>query len=184
MQKKSDKNCKTSAKSREQLPDNRVDSCQSAGTGGMEASEVATYRHEYDGLTERLTVTVAVTALTPMGEHTLLADGIWDTGATNTVISKALADRLGIVPMRTEAGERQPMTMVDTRYEGKAVIRLRIGDVVTPMFTAKVSDFDPDGRFAKMGYQLPEFVIGMDVIASGRLTVDSLGDRTMLTFEF
>lgn len=161
---------------------NRMDADKSGRVEEVATRQAATYRHKYDGLAPRLTISIDVTALTPTGENTKRADGIWDTGATNTVINKPLADRLGIVPAPPAADELEPMTMTETRYEGRATVRLRIGDVVTPFFHAKVSDLDPDGRKAAMGYEVPEFLIGMDVIASGLLIVDSMGDDTVLRF--
>lgn len=152
------------------------------GNGGMEASEVTTYRHDYKRLTPRLTVTAQVTGLTPTGERTDSAEGIWDTGATNTVISKELADRLGIDPIPPMDGEGNPITAHDVRYLGTATIRMRIGEIETPLFRVKVEDFDPNDEVEDK-QELPEFLIGMDWIASGKLTVDSSSGKTVVTFE-
>lgn len=149
----------------------------------MAAGETATYRYNYKELAPRLTVKATVTALTPLGEKSERAEGIWDTGATNTVISKRLADRMGIVPM-PRPDDMQPMTMVDARYIGKATVKLKIGDIVIPFFPVKVSDIDPQGKFEEMGYEVPDFFIGMDVIASGQFEVDSTSGETILTFVF
>ena len=162
--------------------DYRLGAGDKEGTGGMEAPEVTTYRHDYKCLTPRLTVTARVTGLTPMGEHTDSAEGIWDTGATNTVISKTLAERLGIDPMPPMDGEGNPITAHDVRYLGTATIKLRIGEIETPFFRVKVEDFDPNNEVEDKE-ELPEFLIGMDWIASGRFEVDSSSGKTVLTFE-
>ena len=129
-------------------------------------------------------MTVEVTANTPLGERTAMADGIWDTGATNTVIHKRLADRMGIVPMPPLDEDGKPMATVQTNFLGTAAVRLRIGDVSVPYGLVKVSDLDPDGINSSRGFDIPDMLLGMDLINLGRFCVDSTSGETVVTFEF
>ena len=117
-----------------------------------------------------------VTVATPWGEETERAEPcLWDTGSTDVSMNKAFAGKMG--------GELQPLMTIDANYVGFVSARLRIGDVATPYLTVKVTDYDPTGKFAEMGYQLPDMIIGMSVIGLGRFEVDSTGDQTVVRFE-
>ena len=144
----------------------------------------ARYEHHYNEVVDRLVLKARLTALTPLGERTCVAEYcLWDTGATNTVINRPLAERLDIEPMPPMDDELQPMGTVDSNYLGTVTARLRIGDVLTPFDLFKVSDLDPDGKYAAMGYQIPDMLIGMDIIGRGRFCVDSTSGETVVTFE-
>ena len=125
-----------------------------------------------------------VTVATPWGEKTERAEHcLWDTGATDVSMNKAFADRMGIMAIPPMDDELQPLMTIDANYVGFVSARLRIGDVATPYLTVKVTDYDPKGKFAEMGYQLPDMIIGMSVIGLGRFEVDSTGDQTVVRFE-
>lgn len=141
------------------------------------------YEKHYGDKALRLTVTAEVTTNTPLGERTDIAEGIWDTGATNTVIHKRLADRMGIVPMPPLDEDGEPMTTVQTNFLGTAAVRLRIGDVSVPYGLVKVSDLDPGGKYSARGFYIPDLLLGMDLINLGRFCVDSTSGETVLTFE-
>lgn len=142
------------------------------------------YEHHYGERVSKLTLQVEVGVLAPWGESRMVAEHcLWDTGATNVTMNKAFADRMGIVPLRPEDDELSPMMMVDANYVGTVMASLRIGDVLIPYDLIKVTDFDPTGRFANMGYEVPDLLIGMSVIGMGRFEVDSTGDETVVTFE-
>lgn len=132
----------------------------------------------------RLTTTVTVTALTPLGERTeTTKKAIWDTGATATVIHAAFAERLGIVPVPPMDDEGNPMSTVETNYLGTATVRIRIGSAVTPLGIVKVSDLDPDGMHSARGFFIPDMLLGMDLINLGRFCVDATSGETVVTFE-
>ena len=125
-----------------------------------------------------------VTVATPWGEKTERAEHcLWDTGSTDVSMNKAFADKMGIMAIPPMDGELQPLMTIDANYVGFVSARLRIGDVATPYLTVKVTDYDPTGKFAEMGYQLPDMIIGMSVIGLGRFEVDSTGDQTVVRFE-
>ena len=124
-----------------------------------------------------------MTALLPWGEKTGHGTALWDTGADVTTLGRHFADRLEIVPMMPTDANGDPVTTANMRFLGDATVRLRIGDIVIPYKTVKVMDFDPDGIHQAAGRDLPDMLIGMDIIARGRLTVDSTSGETVLTFE-
>ena len=143
----------------------------------------AFYEKHYGEIVPKLTVEAEVTVSLPWGERTEQGVGIWDTGATQSSIAKHFADRLGIVAQPPTDDELQPMTVMQTTLQGSTLATIRIGDIVLPHMSLKVVDIDPDGSLMNLGYRVPDFIIGMDVIASGRFTVDSTSGETVLAFE-
>ena len=116
----------------------------------------------------KLTVEAEVTVSLPWGGRTEQGVGIWDTGATQSSIAKHFADKLGIVAQPPTDDELQPMTVMQTVLQGSTLATIRIGDIVLPHMSLKVVDIDHDGSLMNLGYRVPDFIIGMDVIASGR----------------
>jgi predicted aspartyl protease len=101
-----------------------------------------------------------------------MAEGIWDTGNSRTVISQELAERLGI----DTSGERHLRGSSFGQGETtSAVVNICIGDDVIPMVEIDVV------RFASAEHY--DVILGMDVIARGRLEVDSTSGETVLTFD-
>ena len=147
----------------------------------LDARKTTGYERRYGELARRLTVDALLTVVLPWGEQSVELHGIWDTGATNTVVNRPLLEKAGIATFYEDNDE--PMTLTEVNHAGWVNGRLRIGNVTTPIFPVKVSDFDPGGRLAAMSREVPDMLIGMDVISSGRFTVDSTGDETVLTFE-
>jgi hypothetical protein len=147
----------------------------------LDTCKAACYEKRYGELARRLTVDAVLMVVLPWGEQSVDLHGIWDTGATDTVVNRPLLEKAGIVTFYKDDDE--PMTLTQVGHAGLVNGRLRIGDVVTPIFPVKVTDFDPDGRLAAMGREVPDVLIGMDVIASGRFEVNSIGNETVLTFE-
>lgn len=140
-----------------------------------------TFRFDYGEIVNQLVVGATVTVAKPWGEEHETAVGIWDTGATNTTIGKHFAERMGIAVTPKLDSEGDPMTTHDMRYIGIATVKMRIGEIQTPYFSVKVTDFDPDSERPKD--ELPDFLIGMNIISHGRLEVDCSGGTTVVTFE-
>lgn len=141
------------------------------------------YERRYEDLRLDLPDAVRVTALTVTGERSGVALGLWDTGASNTTISKRFADQLGIVPMPPMNNASTPVSTTNTRYLGTATASLQIGDIFIPFKTVMVMDFDPDNTHRNAGETLPDILIGMDIIGRGRFEVNSKGGTTVITFE-
>ncbi len=155
-----------------------------AERGGLENGEgVArkTFRYDYGKIVSQLVVGAMVTVPKPWGEEQMQGFGIWDTGATDTTIGKHFADKLGIMVTPKLDEEGNPLTTAEMRYMGTATIKMRIGEIQTPYFTVKVTDFDPNGE--RQQSELPDFLIGMNIISHGRLEVDCTGGTTVLRFE-
>ena len=140
-----------------------------------------TFRFDYGKIVSQLVVSATVTVPMPWGEERKQGIGLWDTGATNTVIGKHFAEKMGIMVTPKLDEEGNPLTTNDMRYIGTATISMRIGEIQTPYFTVKVTDFNPSGDRPKD--ELPDFLIGMNIISHGRFTVDSTSGETVLTFE-
>jgi predicted aspartyl protease len=95
--------------------------------------------------------------------------GIWDTGATGTMITQRVVTELGIQPVgRTEVHHAQgsdesPVYLVDLQLPMKVVIQ---------------------GLTVTLG-QLPQGVdvlIGMDVIVAGDFSITNVGGQTTMSF--
>ena len=135
--------------------------------------EKKVFREEYPDRMRFLPVGIDVVATGTMGEKRVKAYGLWDTGATHTVIAKHVADRLGIEIHEMKNNEARAMQ--HREYHGRAFVALQIGEIRTPFHWAVVADLDPD--------EDPDFLIGMNVIGSGRFEVDSSSGETVVTFE-
>ena len=149
----------------------------------LESDTCKKHVHNYQCKVDDLPESVIVTALTPTGEHTEIGIGIWDTGASITTIEKSFADKLGIIPIPPMDANGNPVSAINERYLGSATARLKIGDIQLPMSAVKIVDFDPEGKQRAAGRNVPDVLIGMDVIGQGRFEIDSTGDETILTFE-
>ena len=144
----------------------------------------AKFERNYGCIADDLPERVLVTAITPLGERTLTTDkALWDTGATNTVIHIGFANRLGILPMPKMDGEGNMMALSESHHIGTATVRIRIGSAMTPLGVVNVSDFDPDGINSSRGFDIPDMLLGMDVINLGRFCVDSTSGETVVRFE-
>ena len=150
----------------------------------LESNVGKKYMHNYHCIASDLPESVIVTALTPTGEHTEIGIGLWDTGADYTTLNKYFADKLGIDPMPPMDEDGEPVAAINERYLGTATARLRIGDIQLPMDVVKIVDFDPDGQKRAAGRNIPDVLIGMDIIGQGNFKVESsTGNETILTFE-
>lgn len=95
--------------------------------------------------------------------------GVWDTGATSTMISEGLAKSLNLVPVSARsvahAGgvDQRWSYLVDVWLPNQVVVR---GVVATDC--AGLTDFD--------------VLIGMDIITAGDFSVTSANGRTVMSF--
>lgn len=160
--------------------DNRLGSERKSVCNDEEVARKA-FRFNYGEIVNQLVVAATVTASKPWGEEQMQGVGIWDTGATDTVIGKHFADKMGMMVTPRMDGDGNPLTANDVRYIGTTTIKMLIGSVQTPYLLVRVSDFDPSGE--RQESELPDFMIGMDIICHGRFTVDSTSGETVVTFE-
>lgn len=107
---------------------------------------------------------------------------IWDTGADTTAITKEVADKLGIVI----SCWRNVGSIGGNSVAGRARVNIRLGDIVLPFWEVNVFDMterEKEAERLKVPYDHPDVWIGMDIICQGKLTLDSTGSATVLTFE-
>ena len=166
--------------SNEEILDNRL-GAERGSVGNDEGVAKKTFRFDYGEIVNQLVVSATVTAPKPWGDEQRQGIGIWDTGATNTVIGKHFAEKMGIMVTPRLDKEGNPLTTNDMRYIGTATISMRIEEIQTPYFTVKVTDLNPSGDRPKD--ELPDFLIGMNIISHGRFVVDCSSGKTVVTFE-
>jgi predicted aspartyl protease len=95
---------------------------------------------------------------------------IWDTGATGSVISERVVERLGLYPI----SRREVTTANGRRIAGVYLIGLYLlNDVVFPALPVT------DGN---LGNDI-DVLIGMDVIGSGDFAVTHADGRTCMSFQ-
>lgn len=130
------------------------------------------HKKEYKGITLVLEDRFVLRHSSMLGDKTELAEGIWDTGNSRTVISQELAERLCI----DMTGERHLRGSSFGKGEAtSAMVNISIGDDVIPMVDIDVVKFESEEHY--------DVILGMDVIARGRLEVDSTSGITVLTFD-
>ena len=95
--------------------------------------------------------------------------GVWDTGATNTVISKRVIDALGLKAVRTIRNQ----TANGEREAGVYIVDLYLPNMVRLQGQSVI-----DGLLADA-----DVLIGMDVIGEGDFAVTHHGTGTCMTFQ-
>lgn len=100
--------------------------------------------------------------------------GVWDTGATNSVITKAAAQRLGltVVSMANVGGvhgnQTVPVYFVLLTLNNQNIsVQVRVSE-------GNVASFSKDGD--------AEILIGMDVISLGDFCISNYNGQTLMTF--
>ncbi len=104
------------------------------------------------------------------GEDMYAPNAQWDTGATGTCISKAVVDRLGLVPVS--------QTMIYTP-SGDRVLDVYVVDIVLRN-NVMVKDVLVIGT--EIGNQGIDLLIGMDIIGLGDFAVTNLNGETQFSF--
>lgn len=123
----------------------------------------------FNGIARVITSPVEIhNTITAQKEST---EAIWDTGATNSSITKALAAKLGLIAV-TQA----KITGVHGVKEVNVYpIRITLNSQVG--FTLPVSECDALSSDGKSG-----FLLGMDIISRGDFAVSNLNGKTVMTF--
>lgn len=145
----------------------------------MALTQVRAFTSKWTGLAARLSTNVLVTPAntradglqSPLSEPTGATEvvGVWDTGATATMISDRLAASLGLVPVSlcnvAHAGgvEQRRSYLVDVWLPNHVVVQ---GVIVT----------DCSGL---IGFDL---LIGMDIITAGDFSVTNVRGETVMSF--
>jgi hypothetical protein len=125
-------------------------------------SKVAVFTHKGVAAIGAFSNTAVVSAPQPN------LDGLWDTGATCSVVTQAVVDRLNLVPV-TWGSVSTPNGTYDTPFF-YIYIGLPNHVIVGPLLV-------PLGNPSEC-----DILIGMDVIGSGDLAVSNHNGRTTFTF--
>ncbi len=111
----------------------------------------------------------AASSITPeLGKPSLSVNAIWDTGATNSVISPQVAKDLGLIPI----GMTNVHTTGSIERCNVYKIDLLLPNQVTVM----------DVRVTGMNIYSADALIGMDIIALGDFAVTNAKGKTCFTF--
>lgn len=96
--------------------------------------------------------------------------GLWDTGATNSVITKALATQLGLKPIKTINSHHAGGTSVVNVY----LINIYLPNSVAISYAQVSECVDTIGRFGVL--------IGMDIFSKGDFALTNSGGQTTISF--
>lgn len=102
--------------------------------------------------------------------HTNKYGGIWDTGATGSVITKKVVTECGLKPI----GMKKMITAGGTRVTPEYLIAIRLPNGVgIPMIRVlETDDLGPNS----------DLLIGMDIIALGDFVITNLNGKTTFSF--
>lgn len=100
--------------------------------------------------------------------HSMLAQ--WDTGATNTCISKRVVEELGLIPI----GIEQIHTPSGEDWVNSYLVDIILRNNVT-VKSIKVND-------SAIGGQGIDMLIGMDIIRYGDLSITNVNNKTVFSF--
>jgi predicted aspartyl protease len=104
---------------------------------------------------------------------------IWDTGATNSVISKKIVEELNLKPInKVKIHHASGMSVAN-------VYLINIGLPSKVMIgNLEVSDADLSDQIGIPDEDQMRVLIGMDIIGTGDLAVTNADDKTTLSFRF
>lgn len=98
-------------------------------------------------------------------------NAIWDTGATNTVVSKEVAKEMKLIPVgKVEVSTANGKTITD-----KYIISLEFPNQLT------INDMEVTG--GNLGDNV-DMLLGMDIISLGDFSVTNVDNKTTFTFRF
>lgn len=122
----------------------------------------------FNGIARVLVTSVGVSLPASSGGATAQFDAIWDTGATNCVITKKVVDALQLIPTGR----------IDSYHVGgKDEVNKYCIDIILPNNVA-ISAIDvTEGKFIG-----GDILIGMDVIARGDFSVTNEAGKTTMSF--
>ena len=125
----------------------------------------------YNGIARAITTPIRlINTITSASENT---EGIWDTGATGSTITQALAKQLGLVPIGS------------TRVKGVHGVKdgINVYAVQIVLNNENVSFIIPVTECEQLtDDNSANFLIGMDVISKGDFAVSNYQGNTVMTF--
>lgn len=134
--------------------------------------QVKAFTTEYPGLSAVLMNTVTVhQAFDPVGQKVppgFNFNGLWDTGATNTVITQQVVDACGLSPIG--------FTNI-CHANGADVVEVYLVAIMLPNGTGF-----PSVRVTKGQLTGTDMLIGMDIIGAGDFAVTHANGKTVFTY--
>lgn len=129
------------------------------------------FTQKAEGLANMLALDIEISPVNNPSKK-IKTKGVWDTGATNTVITQEMADKLGILP----TGKTKVNTASETNK-----------DTVTYLVDIFLkADLCVKGAVVTLGKVHTEYgldcLIGMDIITLGDLSITSFEGKTWLSF--
>ncbi len=140
-------------------------------------SKIHAHTDEYSTLERQLTTFARFRGYVPPEDEATAAapddefKGIWDTGATDTVISKRMAEQLGLKPYRITTAATASNVIECPVYVVSIFLPLHIFLFNMPVTAMDFPEHDLD------------FLLGMDIIQKGDFAVTHANCRTKLTFQ-
>ena len=136
----------------------------------LKAYTDCTVTDQYSGLADRLTTSLDIRECADDSERFRIDKALWDTGASCSCISERLARKMGLHPVDTGVG-------ISTI--GQQDITYYIVDVcLTPEMifrNIKIAGFPLENHDV-------DFIIGMDIISKGNLSVTNKNGNTEVKF--
>jgi hypothetical protein len=107
---------------------------------------------------------------TPAGLQSYRTKALWDTGASKSVLSTSVVQKLGLTPI----GKCQVHHGDGESERNTYVVNFRLPNTVG-FAGMVVTDFPPS-------HNSFEVLVGMDVIRHGDLSISNVGDKTCISF--
>lgn len=108
----------------------------------------------------------------PFSNSTILVNGIWDTGATRSVITKATAQALGLISV----GQRTVRGVHGVKNVNVYLATIHLSSTNIEI-TEQVTECDELSNDGSVGA-----LIGMNIISTGDFAVSNFRGRTKFTF--
>jgi len=132
---------------------------------------------KYNGITNVLLSEVGISEARDLKNQSKIpevvtARAIWDTGASCTVITKKLAEKIGLVP----TGKTTITGVNNSTLENTYIVNVYLPNKVCMIFLriAEVQDLTGDA----------DVLIGMDIIGAGDFSIFQENGKTILTYRY
>ena len=132
------------------------------------ANSIITNR--YSGIINRLTTSLSIQECMDNAERFRIENALWDTGASSSCISEKMARNLGLRPVDTGVGISS-IGQQDILYY---IVDVCLSDDIV-FKNMKIAGFPLENHNV-------DFIIGMDIISKGALTIRNNNGKTEVEF--
>ena len=130
----------------------------------------STITNRYSGIANRLITSLCVQECLDNAERFRIEHALWDTGASGSCISERMARKMGLHPVDTGVGISS-IGQQDILYY---IVDVRLSDDIV-FKNMKIAGFPLENHNV-------DFIIGMDIIAKGNLTIRNNNGKTEVKF--